>query len=488
MSSSPAQIQTNGREVLFFDLAEIDETRNVRISVCAARKHPFNPILAPSDKNAWDSGWVAPWAMRGFVYDEKDGLFKGWYNGAMLGGGPSYTGFITSRDGVVWERPDLGLFESGGNKHNNIVHSLGWGCVELDRGEADPASRFKLLAFDNIAFSPDGVHWGPFQKAPMDIAQPVADPVAFVRDDQDPDPQRRYKYVFQYYSQANKAGPEKVRFKGIAFSADAIHWTGSRDNPILSPNEGFENENHFLAYVPYKGHWLLLYECAWYHPDGTGVFGRYVGDIRLAHSRDGERFARLNPHEVVIAKGAPGEWDGQFLVITDKIVVKDDTIFLYYCGLGTEWTSWPPQNQAPGTRLIDPKTGKGSTGKYSMRRMGLATLRLDGFTCMRVPDGVSRGSFITKPISLPDAPHLQLTVNVGDTRPGWIWLEVEVLDADTRSPLSGYSRKECGQIIEDAVRVPVRWAGKGLGNTRRNLVRLQFNVVGATKLYSFRMA
>jgi hypothetical protein len=318
------------------------------------------------------------------------------------------------------------------------------------------------------------------------VAQTIADCVAFVRDEQDPNPERRYKFVFQYYDKPNKPSPELVRFKGIAFSPDAIHWKGSPDNPILCPNDSFEHENHFLAYVPYKGHWLLLYECAWYHPDGTGKCGRYVGDIRLAHSRDGEHFARLNPHEMVIAKGEPHEWDGQFIVITDKVVIKDDTIYLYYAGMGTEWTSWPPQNQAPGTRLVDPKTGKGVTGNYSLRRMGLATLRLDGFTCLRVADDVSLGSFTTKPISLGDVGRPGLTVNLANTRPGWSWLEVEVLDAETREPLPGFSRAECGRNTQDSVRAPVRWKEKGLESLAGRMVRLRFHLVGAARLHSFK--
>ena len=54
---------------------------------------------------------------------------------------------------------------------------------------------------------------------------------------------------------------------------------------------------------------LLLYECGWYMPDGTGKFGRYSGDIRLAASTDGQRFARVNPHQQVIARGPRGTWD-----------------------------------------------------------------------------------------------------------------------------------------------------------------------------------
>ena len=40
---------------------------------------------------------------------------------------PEVTCYAESRDGIVWEKPKLGLFEFAGSKDNNIVHA-GWGC------------------------------------------------------------------------------------------------------------------------------------------------------------------------------------------------------------------------------------------------------------------------------------------------------------------------------------------------------------------------
>ena len=478
---------TRGCEVLFFDLAEIEQMNNVVRSVCSAQKHPLNPVLDVADKNAWDSGWVAPWAVRGAAYDESDGLFKVWYGAYEYGGGPGHAGLAVSRDGVVWHRPRVGLFENGGNHDNNIVRDMEWSCITMDRGETDPQRRFKSLNNRQISFSPDGMRWSPWQRISMEFGVKVADSVVFLRDDQESRPERRYKYVFQYYDAPNKPGPEQVRFKGIAFSPDGFTWQAG-DNPILCPNDSFEDENHFLAYVPYKGHWLLLYECAWYSPDGTGKYGRYVGDIRLAHSRDGEHFQRVNAHQPVIAKGSVDQWDGQFIVITQEAIIKGDTIYLYYAGMGSEWTSWPRQNEVEGTRTPAGMLGeRGPTGTYGLRRMGLATLRLDGFTCMHVPDDVSLGNFITRPIRLGAAEQAALWVNVGSTRPGWSWLEVEALDAQSNEVLPGFGRSECGPIVGDGIRVPVRWRDQSLAALAGKTIRLRFNLNGAARLYSFRL-
>ena len=53
----------------------------------------------------------------------------------------------------------------------------------------------------------------------------------------------------------------------------------------------------------------MPYEYGWYVPNGTGRFGVYCADIRLAVSRDGEHFSRVQPHQPLIgrvAHAAPG--------------------------------------------------------------------------------------------------------------------------------------------------------------------------------------
>jgi len=467
-----------GEAMLFFDLEEIEETRNVVRSVCRAQKHPHNPVMLQGDKDRWDSGDASPWAARGVMYDPEDRLFKCWYNGSQMGQRVrGEVGYAVSEDGVV---------EYAASKRNNLVGLPPWVCLIKDPAEPNPERRYKAMTCRHISYSPDGIRWGKFTEMSVRLPKPCADPVVFVRDEQDPDPQRRYKFVYQYYDAPNKPGPDRVRFKGIAFSPDGFTWQGSPDVPMLGPNDGFEHENHFLMYIPYEGQYVVLYECGWYHPDETGKYGRYVADIRLAHSRDGEHFTRINPHETVIPKGEPNEWDGQFLVITDKAVIKDDVIYLYYAGMGTDWTSWPPTNAVPGDLSHDPESGKGGTGSYCLRRMGLATLRLDGFTCMRTPDALSFGQFTTKPIAWGAPRPSGLTVNVSRTRPGWSWVQVEVLDAQTRAPLPGLSREQCLPLSKDGLREPVRWAQARLGDVTAGAVRLRFHLYGGARLHAVR--
>ena len=128
-------------------------------------------------------------------------------------------------------------------------------------------------------------------------------------------------------------------------------------------------------------------------PNGTGNFGSYCADIRLAVSRDGEHFKRIQPHQKVIGRGRRGEWDDGFLVISDKPVIKDNTIYLYYAGNGEDWTSWPGGNIPPGYRFP-------STGSVRLSRMGLATLEADRFTCLETTDRETPGIVTTVPITM----------------------------------------------------------------------------------------
>jgi len=78
-----------------------------------------------------------------------------------------YLLFARSREGLTWERPDLGLHRFDGSGANNIVArdcpNVG---VFRDDHDPDPSRRFKMvhdvgLGQPRVRFSPDGIRWGP---------------------------------------------------------------------------------------------------------------------------------------------------------------------------------------------------------------------------------------------------------------------------------------------------------------------------------------
>jgi len=477
-----------GKRILFLDMEAVQSRHNVVQTVCEATKHPANPLLPLGLITEWDDRMASPWASRSVIYDEEEKIFKCWYNGESFSDERWFaTGYAVSEDGIAWHKPRLGLFEYNGSKDNNICN-LGVGCVLKDTAEEDPAKRYKMMLkgpFDKkqnrklpvrLNYSPDGIRWseGPRVNIPELILNDI---VVMLRDDQDPDPQRRYKLVWQVKHPPKKPGPPEVRAKSIAFGPDVEHFTESKDNPILSPDDGLEDENHFLMLAPYAGMYVMPYEYAWYMPDDTGIYGRYSGDIRLAVSRDGEHFRRVQPHQKVISRGRQGEWDDGFLVIADSPVVKNDTIYLYYAGQREEWTDWPLENFPTHLQKLP-------LSRWTSR-MGLATLRLDGFTCLETADRDTPGHVTTKPIELKER-DVRLILNVGDVRQDRSWVEVEVLDPERDEVLTGFSRAECGDVCQDAGSVPVTWQKQTLRQIEASRVRLRFWLYGAARLYSFR--
>ena len=198
----------------------------------------------------------------------------------------------------------------------------------------------------------------------------------------------------------------------------------------------------------------MPYEFGWYVPNGYGVYGTYCADVRLAVSADGERFERIDARQPLIPRGGNQEWDGGLLVIADKPAVRDGVIHLFYGGNGEDWTSWPGEN-TPGDYPY------GSTGQVRLSRLGLATLREDGWTCLESADREVPGWAVTTPVERTD-PSTSLTVNVGEVRQNRSWVEVEVLDAETLEPLEGFRREDCQDLCTDGWRQQVRWRGGGI--------------------------
>ena len=73
--------------------------------------------------------------------------------------------YAVSKDGIHWEKPELGLAEFEGATSNNIVtRRRGVAGIYKDDRDPDTARRYKMFFSASrgtfVAFSPDGLHWG----------------------------------------------------------------------------------------------------------------------------------------------------------------------------------------------------------------------------------------------------------------------------------------------------------------------------------------
>ena len=162
---------------LLLDSRVVEKTENAALAVGMVKKHPANPLFE-EDK---------PWEKRfdnlygNVIYDADDGLYKCWYSpfivdysaqGMTLAerDGKRYQSphnremgicYATSRDGITWRKPELGLVDYEGSKDNNIVwrgpHGAG---VFKDPYDPDPKRRYKTIFQGlSVSVSPDGLNW-----------------------------------------------------------------------------------------------------------------------------------------------------------------------------------------------------------------------------------------------------------------------------------------------------------------------------------------
>ena len=175
---------------LLLDSRWIARTDGVRLSLGTVTKEPANPLFV-EDK---------PWEVRfdnlyaNVLFDEVDQLCKVWYSPFIVDEAVSHTPpekrqevryyvtearemgvcYATSKDGIHWEKPELGLVEFDGSTRNNLVRRPSHGTgIGKDPYDPDPVRRYKMFSLmddrDNqeaVAFSPDGVHWADYIPCP----------------------------------------------------------------------------------------------------------------------------------------------------------------------------------------------------------------------------------------------------------------------------------------------------------------------------------
>ena len=129
----------------------------------------------------WEGYRTQAW---GSVIQEPDGLIRCWYfsTPARKPGEDDVGGYCyaESRDGIHFEKPNLSVAEFRGSKDNNIWYPMspdGKNVIE----QALARARKGLTALDE-------------QEEPIGVVNNM-DGLTVVRDDDDPDPQRRYKLI-----------------------------------------------------------------------------------------------------------------------------------------------------------------------------------------------------------------------------------------------------------------------------------------------------
>jgi hypothetical protein len=476
----PAPIVIHRQLQLFVDTALIEHADGVRLQLQTPR--PAEVALK----------FDAPWEGSGnhYVTVFKDGdryrmYYRAWHRPHLLPTSQDHPAtFICcaeSGDGIAWHRPDLGLFDYQGSKHNNIVWPDMYNAdsdtgallfpVLNDRPGAPPELRYlapgarlhekgrKVVRLYLFA-SADGYRWRQLTASPMfDKASSTFYPSPNLLDADeslfwDGDLQ---KYVIYLRDQWIAPGTgELMRGVRRATSADLEHWSYPewihlRPQPpeqfYTSGIRPYYREPHYYFSFPMR---YMAHRTAPMPPELDAERDAGVTDSVFMSSRDGLH------------------WDRTFLEA--------------FLRPGLDPLKWTDRSNNLGRGPVP--TGPAEMSLYALEYFRLPHPQVRRYTLR--PDGVASahagypgGCLVTKPIIFSG--H-RLFVNASTSAAGGV--RVEVLTA-AGEPIDRYSGVNAIEFFGDETAREMRWdQGPDIGALAGRSVRLRFLLRDAD-LFSF---
>jgi hypothetical protein len=397
---------------LLLDSRIVDNTSNAELSLGTVVKHSANPLF--EEDNPWERRFDNLYA--NVIFDAEEQIYKCWYSPFIVsqstkgmtmqerkdqiyGKHPQEMGicYATSIDGISWHKPALGLVEYEGSQSNNIVWCGGgvhkdWGGphgagIFKDLHDSDPGRRYKAILKDKIlsvAFSADGIHWGPA------IACPDANSAGDTHNNAFWAPSLgKYVGITRQWRRTDK---EHTRQVARIESDDFINW--SKTEIVL---EGLDSNQQLYAMPVFYHGGVYLGLVAVHDQETDRVW------TELTWSPDTVTWHRVMPGTPFIGNdGEYGDYDWGCVYAAATPVFVEDEIRLYYGASDGLHTSW-------------------RDGYFA-----LATLRPDGFAGYTATDAAKAASLTTTPVRGDGAASLRVSADVEDGGE----LVVSILDQD----------------------------------------------------------
>lgn len=430
---------------LLLDRRIIERAQNVRLAVGKVEKDPHNPLFV--EDRLWEVRFDNLYA--NVRYDERERLYRCWYNPFIVCAATTYTSaeqrkstpyrpgperemgvcYATSKDGIAWEKPALGLIEFDGSRQNNLVlrdvHGVG---VYHDPHDSAPARRYKAFMTGGAATSPDGLVWERFACTEIEAVGDTHNNAFF--------DERSRSYVG-----FTRNWDRGQRLVARAESQDFRTWTKAREVMRALPEEPHRQTYALIAF-PYAGIYLGLAMVL----DTT----RDTVDAELAWSPDSLMWERLCPGSPVIPRGERGSYDWGCIYAAAYPVIGERDMLLYYGGSDDTHGSWR---------------------KACLAR---ARMRPDGFAGMIPTSRAAVGEIVTKPVVCAGR---NLWINA-DVPPGGS-VRAGVIGAD------GLGTEDCNPTALEVPDACVTWRnGIDLANFVGERICLVFEI-RAAELYSF---
>lgn len=455
-----------GIRQLFLDDEGIESINRMKRVLNKPTRYPENPILKP------DTNWENQCQVYGTVfYDDSEKLFKMYYltlprNRGIepldLGGGriraphTTLAAYAISRDGAHWEKPSLGQFPYDGDTNNNLLNIGHYNCegiaVSHKTDEPDLGLRWKAFYWDHgsggfevrdgrpycaegpedgihVAFSPDGIHWKPYEGNPI------------IRKYCDTNQNVVYDSALEKYVAFSRFG--FGRRLARSESCDFIHWSEPKLVLECDAGDGPGTQIYGAGVDLYEGLYLGM---IWIYREGMD--GKI--DTQLACSRDGIRWTRVADRMTWLELGDDDSWEGGMVRSVGKIIPYNNMLYIYYCGVHGP-------HSGPRFSKIERKFPS---------CIGLLTQRINGFVSL---DSDEEGEMLTKPFTMPKG---ELRVNA-DANNGIL----EVLMCDKQ----GITINRSQPVSANTIDTVIKW---NQTISYGEIIRLRF-IVNHAKLFSY---
>jgi len=411
-----------------------------------------SPVACPKSGGVW--------------YDMDEGIFKMWYEAGWL----RHMAYATSKDGIHWERPNLGIREG-----TNLI--LDYDGYEKDRFyagvsylrpdsttvfidyNAPKSEKYKLFLRNPggkspgiAAVSEDGIHFTDFRETGR----------IFDRSTVFYNPFRK-KWVYSIRDMWAVEGRARSYrecdnyLDGAAWTdADAHRWMCTDELDLPNPYIGMKPQLYNVDCVGYESIMLGMFQIM-YGPENevceaAGI--PKITELIPMYSRDGYNFSRPSRDSIINASIYKGAWDrGYVQSVGGVTIIHGDELWIYYIGFGGDeshagepwWTN----------------------GIYRNGATGLAKLRRDGFVSMN-----GDGTLLTRRVEFCGKSKMCINAN------GTVSAEIIGENGDIIAKSSVFSG--------DSTCAELNFGEFDIASLNGRAIKIKFNVSG--KLYSFGFA
>lgn len=398
--TTPIVALNNGSDkYLLLDSRIIESIENAKLEVGIVEKHKTNPLFG-EDK---------PWEKRfdnfygNVIYDKEEGVFKCWYSPFIVDhssqgmsieqrsfeyksppGREMGICYAISKDGIIWEKPKLGVVEFEGNMENNIIwrgpHGAG---IFKDVNDPNPYRKYKTF-FQGlfVSFSENGINWSQRNRIErIKVAGDTHNNVFWAPT------LEKYVGITRTFGDL---GRQVTRIE----SDDFINWSNEE---VVLKGENSNLQPYSMPVFYYAGVYLALVTIHNQETDRVWT--------EMAWSPDTRKWNRISPGTPLIPNSESKlDYDyGCAYACASPIFLKDE-IRIYYGG--SDWLHFGWRN-----------------GSFN-----LATLRPDGFACY-TPKSADKKAIVTTTQIKYSGEIIRINADV--EKGGFI--EINILDSSGRT-------------------------------------------------------